>query len=755
VALPRGLNLRRVWKQLIRAYDPDRVVPLGRTFRGQFLGHDLQEAREAELRRRTTIYARQHGLDFEVAAVLVEQDQDRPYDPTGVDDNLIEWLKEACAPLEEIRQPWLTLGTAPSYEFNDLLTWDLSDLPPLQLLRLPIRSKYLDLLVASQVGDIDAAFWQSESDRGATPILHDVADEDIELLLNFCWFGTFDERAMHLRHGMEEAEGLPPQADPSWFSDAFRVNTPLQRSLIGCTWLYPRFGGNWNERPLVVVVGDTSADFCLFQMARHLFTGAIWMPHAWAVGTNRISVAARRAVVSAAGDFGGREDRQLMLTSASVSETSLHRLAPKLMGYWRHDPWWKVAVPEAIPEIDLVPYVAEAEMWETTRWAPFFGEIQGDQIDTPIPDVIRMRAGQTASWHVDVSIDGHHYPVRAALAPAISAAQSPMDAHNIKPSNAGVSYWTEGAFRFAGQALRHSVIRPRLRTPPPIEVFNRLLARRAHACRYSDKGHYTSNAIRLWGGLDQLADDLSTPWRLTALLAFLSQNDSGIDPGVKLQRRRYLTFWDIQRAAGANRESLREWLDELLDKGILTRGLIAQCDNCLYSGWYPATRVGRTFDCDRCRTRQVLRAGNWKKPTEPMWFYELAEVVFQALNSDCRDVVLALSEIKKESRRGFHYEPQMELFESGRLVSEVDIWAISNGRVVLGEAKSTNRLGRDENEERKEATKLLTATQACGADNALFASTSKQGWRTQTHQIVDEVFAGSGVAVEWLTRLGV
>lgn len=752
VVFPRSWRERPIWRRLLQAYDPDRVVLLARTFRGEHISYDERERRREKLREEAERWATRDGFDVEQTLQALEREQDRPYDEFFSDEE-VEWLKEACAPLDHVAMPWLSLGTSPGYEFNDLAEWNTSDLPPLQLLRASTRSKFLDLLVKSRVGGVDEEYWTAELGHERSPGEHSVDRSDLALLLKYCWLGGIDSRDVEFRHSVQRAQDLP-ETTPAWFSNEFSENTPMRRSLLGCTWLYPRI-----VRPegpaLVAVIGDTAEDFCLYHVLRNTVGEAVWLPPTWTRDSGGLATASRSAFSSVLANSRRGGQREVLFTSMSMSLPRVRRAGRRLVGAWESLTSWEAIDPNELPDPEASPFVADADIWEVTRWAPFLDGAQGDEIETPIPDVVRRHAPDNGSWHVDVAIDRHQYPVRGVLKELLSEGQSGFNVHNIRPSKAGTSYWSEGAFRFTGQPLRTQIIKPRLRIPSAIEVFSKLLSGSELACRFSDKGQYTANAISMWGGLESLARDLSRQGSRAALEAYMSTKRSGEDPGVWLQdRRRYLTIWDLRKVSRMDRDHARDWVDDLVAKEILTRGMVLRCQHCRHAGWYEATLVGRTFRCRRCRSTQIVNAQNWKKPSEPMWHYELAEVVFQALRSDAREVVLALNSLSEASKRAFHYEPQMELISGDRVMSEIDIWAIQDGQIVLGEAKTGNRLGSNSDEERSVAMKLHRAARACTADRVLLATTARTGWRTASRAVVDEIFLGSQIAVEWESSLG-
>ena len=146
---------------------------------------------------------------------------------------------------------------------------------------------------------------------------------------------------------------------------------------------------------------------------------------------------------------------------------------------------------------------------------------------------------------------------------------------------------------------------------------------------------YTQAAIDLWGSLEWLADHLRLSSTRGLLRAYLSKARSD-DRGIFLtsRDRRFLSFEQASRVSGTMGIVTRRILDGYVAQRVLRRGLILQCWRCGYADWYPLEAFGQTFTCGRCRHVSLIVQAAWKQPDdgEPNWYYDLDEVVYQALS---------------------------------------------------------------------------------------------------------------------------
>ena len=189
-----------------------------------------------------------------------------------------------------------------------------------------------------------------------------------------------------------------------------------------------------------------------------------------------------------------------------------------------------------------------------------------------------------------------------------------------------------------------------------------------------------------------------------------------------------------------------------LHRGIASRGLILRCSHCGGTSFYLLEEVGTTFRCFRCRqANEVLRTA-WKGPREPQWFYGLDEVVVQAIGSDIRVPLRALATLADRAK-SFLFMPEAVVRTPNYSDVEIDLWALVDGAIVIGEAKLGDQLEATDNSEKKRCRALRQIAEALSIDEFVMA-TGAVDWRTRTKSNVDDTI-GVDVPVRWISELGV
>ena len=134
---------------------------------------------------------------------------------------------------------------------------------------------------------------------------------------------------------------------------------------------------------------------------------------------------------------------------------------------------------------------------------------------------------------------------------------------------------------------------------------------------------------------------------------------------------------------------LKKTIDELCNYRVFLRGLKLKCPKCSSEFWYPLSEVNESINCKGC-------LGNFNLPIEPKFAYKLNDLIknniFQSKIS--RDgnltVIRTLASVEDSSRQSFEYCPQINLYdnlESRKPCSEIDIICLSDGKLIIGEAK--------------------------------------------------------------------
>jgi hypothetical protein len=131
-------------------------------------------------------------------------------------------------------------------------------------------------------------------------------------------------------------------------------------------------------------------------------------------------------------------------------------------------------------------------------------------------------------------------------------------------------------------------------------------------------------------------------------------------------------------------------IDELVGKDILWRGMIFLCTQCQLSSWYDFADLTTEFTCRRCRHRQQFTKTNWKSPDEPRWYYALVETVYQCYTHNSYLTILTLDHLRRDAKFSFDYLPETDVinFPVPGKNHEIDILAMVDGRIVLGECKT-------------------------------------------------------------------
>jgi hypothetical protein len=143
----------------------------------------------------------------------------------------------------------------------------------------------------------------------------------------------------------------------------------------------------------------------------------------------------------------------------------------------------------------------------------------------------------------------------------------------------------------------------------------------------------------------------------------------------------------------------------------------------------------------------------WKQPDdgEPNWYYDLDEMVYQALRHDVSAPVLALAKLA-QGAQSMLVRPEANVYKDKSLLAEIDLWAIIDGQIVVGEAKTVSRLDSTRASERRIAARLAHVAQAVTADQVVLATTAPS-WDEGSLTLVREALKRSGIPLRQLADL--
>ena len=137
---------------------------------------------------------------------------------------------------------------------------------------------------------------------------------------------------------------------------------------------------------------------------------------------------------------------------------------------------------------------------------------------------------------------------------------------------------------------------------------------------------------------------------------------------------------------------LKSTLTELCRYQVFFKGYILKCSQCSSTFYYHLNEVAETVKCKGCLQHFIM-------PVEPPFAYKLNDLIKNNIyrSKTERDgnltVIRTLTSIAAQSRRSFQFSPQVNLFRSfidRKPYTDIDLFCISDGKLIIGEAKHTS-----------------------------------------------------------------
>ncbi|MEY9934169.1 hypothetical protein ABH926_008833 [Catenulispora sp. GP43] len=625
---------------------------------------------------------------------------------------------------------------------------DMSALPPLVRLMVGARSGLIAPSYRTHLQSREETEFQSVA---ATPT-------DLAALLEYAWTEQVDTLPKHLAARITGETGIAEQLQQD-----FTAYTPAAHSRLGCD----RFGrldrDSFNPAPLVVVCGDSAEDFCYtYTRQRVTNVNTFWLPlhpdtlndesaQVMCTVLTRILSRLRRS------HYG---EHEILLTSLTLTANQLGAVRTSLLATGWFDTGYGIPVPGPLSMRICTPKevpvkrtfaLLDAEHFATESSEPFVGADMQRTLEVLRPSKARSTSPDACRWRVDVERLGHILPARWAVQDTLKAAGSEVLIPGaVRSSTAGISVDSHGKIaRFNGSPLSQILTRTRLHFPDAAEIFRILLDRCGANMEESDKGRYTRHILDMWGGLLALAADLHADSATRCLLNHWISNDRSY--GRIHHDRKYLRMSDIDKLTGMDKPTRRAMIDRFLDRGIAHRGLILRCRLCADSSFYHLADIGPGYRCPRCRQHNAIAEGAWTTAAhEPEWFYSLDEIVYLALDNNIHVPILALNQLAVTARSFLHM-PEVIVRRQGETDLEVDLWAIVDGRIVIGEAKKGDKLDESPDAEIERCRRLKRLVHDLTADELVMATADKH-WSPRTIDNLEQAM-DPGSAITWITNL--
>jgi hypothetical protein len=513
---------------------------------------------------------------------------------------------------------------------------------------------------------------------------------------------------------------------------------------------------HWTE-PLVLVAGNTVDDFCLYYCLSRLRERVVWVlpevtESALASEKTKVSrhelnfVSQLRREEMSPRSTGGLVCIAYSLDAAGVAAV-IERLSSSPLGKFRS----AVGATKDFARFVRFPLTAvERDNFQRDIPIQLSDDVSISPFSTPKPKNFRTIHPYEHRYITQLTVAGEAPPKHWDLGKSVIV-DSRMTTHEVRVGKDGPAYFCPNIAYFGGD-IDTVLVRPHLRLSPLAKVLGELAATRGYECRPSDKGIYADETIAKWGGLAEVASFLRDAPKRALLDQFLDRRKSEPGKGVYLSddQRRYMDFRAVRRHM---RKAATGLIDDLVSRQVFYRGFIFRCSYCRNSTWFSVGEITQEFRCKRCGRSQVYTKTHWKMPHQPAWFYKLDELVYQGYRQNMAVPLLALEYLRSKSSENFSFTTDREFWKRGgsKPDAEMDFFCVSDGVLIIGEAKKEDRLSGSPSDESREITKYKRVAAGLSARRLVLATFSNE-WNPNTRERVIAAFKDMpGVSVTFLT----
>lgn len=237
------------------------------------------------------------------------------------------------------------------------------------------------------------------------------------------------------------------------------------------------------------------------------------------------------------------------------------------------------------------------------------------------------------------------------------------------------------------------------------EILSNICKRKGMIIEESPAAKHIRRSLELAGGVEELASYYKNDIAKSMFDLFLEPHSKVARDLVGQRRESYRRSYTLAgmkpriydslfRYSNQRRSRSRvygqvdSWFRYWLEKAILGSGFQLSCPKCDFEGWYPITAVGESYRCWRCQS-EVMR------PPSAEIHYKLHESIYQAHKDHMIVPILTLDQLRRYAEYSFVYTVPVLLEKGNPRSPEIDVLAMIDGRVVIGECKLPNRMSKE------------------------------------------------------------
>lgn len=541
-------------------------------------------------------------------------------------------------------------------------------------------------------------------------------DETTEMVKSF-WGRYVDVDSLSAHQSMRDSLSRSKKKQKPAVKINFFQRLPFFVANFGLAYFTKRTesGNSMYENPLIVV-GDTIKDFCLYYSLIRMRNKVYWLPYSFLLSDSKKSFGYTSILInesrSKSADLGDKRLEWVSLSLGSERKKSFYTLIKKCDHF---NDFKKIN--EEIVEIQnpkkLLTYVLRAyEKKNANNFSAyqFLGGKGVQFVDTPMPKSFKASDPLNHKWINEVNIDNYRYPKSDGLICAVLNTNNKNDrgieSLTARVSSMGIHYKCHGAVLIRpNDDISDYLLRPKLNIIDPLEIFQSVFGDAYHI-KISDKGAYLLNTLKKVDGLENLFSLISNKQALDLFELFQKPlNQRGVhSEGVYVssaegayihhERKRFVDFSSVENLVGSKDQAL-ELVENLLKLKLLKRGFILKCSHCKNASWYPLEKVGQAFECIRCSeinliTNEQIQLQPKDFRSEPVIYYKLDEIFHQFWRNNGYVTAATLYKLKSISQDSLIFIPEVEFRKDPKSEKpnfEIDIAAVMDGRIYLGEAK--------------------------------------------------------------------
>jgi len=516
------------------------------------------------------------------------------------------------------------------------------------------------------------------------------------------------------------------------------------------------------QMPAIAVAGNTIEDFCFYFALSRMRERVVWILPS--ITESVLSGSKDEPKIDNEFHFAtalanlARGDSQhhagLAMTSLSLSDEQLEDVRDRIehIGF-RENLDCRFESPGSLLPSEPLRYL-EANNASRPRFVSVPEEGIISLFETPVPKNFNRVNPSKHRWISELSISQYHLPRHSSLGWWMMGS-GVTTTKDVRVSSAGPSYFCPHNFIMSGDDVETSVIRPSIKVPQPLEIFEVIAQSASLTCAVSDKGFYADESCRKFGGLSHLTSFLRSHEGRAIGSAFLDKSPSlkgDHSKGFLLDDRRYLDYQALKAAIG-DLELTTKTIDDLLRRGVLYRGFVLKCQYCKRTDWFAVGSITDSFTCPRCHSEQIYTSTHWMNGEHPSWFYQLDEIVYQGLSHDMDVPLLALDRLRREANDNLIAVSELRYFDgvNKKPFIESDLNCVVDGILTIGEAKKADRLAKTEKEELAIVTSYLDLANRLGARQLVFATTAEK-WRAKTLENTLQILVPGSIRLRILTH---